>query len=58
MEYRSKRATGRLGPLQTIIMSPEEMEARERENIRLRRGRTEQYKHKYLLTEVLEPTQP
>lgn len=54
VEYRSKRSSGRLGPIQSVVLAPGTLESSEREQIRLRGGRSEQYKHKYLLTDVLE----
>jgi hypothetical protein len=54
IEYRSKRSSGRLGPIRPILLAAGTLEAAEREQIRLRGGRSEQYKHKYLLTDVLE----
>jgi len=52
IEYAAKRAGGRLGPLRAVAAAAGHFEAVEREAIRLRLGRGEQYKHKYLLTEV------
>lgn len=54
MEYASKRKGARLGPIQPILLTPGELEHAERENIRRRNGRSEQYKHQYLLTDVLD----
>lgn len=54
VEYRSKRSSGRLGPIRPIILAAGTLESAEREQMRLRGGRSEQYKHKYLLTDVLE----
>jgi hypothetical protein len=54
VEYHAKRAGGRLGPIRTVLVEPGSFEGRERETIRRRYGRGEQYKHKYLLTDVLE----
>ncbi|MCJ7543616.1 MAG: GH3 auxin-responsive promoter family protein [Phycisphaerae bacterium] len=54
VEYRSKRFSGRLGPIQPVVLAARTLESAEREQIRLRGGRSEQYKHKYLLTDVLE----
>ncbi len=53
VEYRSKRAGGRLGPIRTVLVERGWFEGRERETIRRRCGRGEQYKHRYLLTDVL-----
>lgn len=54
MEYQSKRAGGRLGPIRAIRVEPGSFERHEQEAIRQRCGRGEQYKHRYLLTDVLE----
>jgi hypothetical protein len=54
IEYASKRKTLRLGPVQPRALPPGAMEQAERERIRQRLGRGEQYKHQYLLTDVLE----
>jgi len=54
VEYHAKRAGGRLGPIRAVLVEPGWFEGRERETIRRRHGRGEQYKHKYLLTDVLE----
>jgi hypothetical protein len=52
IEYRSKRSSGRLGPIRPIVLKTGALEAAEREQIRLRGGRSEQYKHAYLRTDV------
>jgi len=57
MEYRSKRKSGRLGAVRAVELAPGTLERREAEEIRKRRGRSEQYKHQYLLTEVIEAEQ-
>ena len=57
MEYRTKRASGRLGVIRAIRVGPHRMDQIESENVRRRRGRSEQYKHQYLLTEVLAETE-
>jgi hypothetical protein len=54
IEYASKRKSGRLGPIRAVVLSAGELERVEREAIRRRRGRCEQYKHQYLETEVLD----
>ncbi|MGA2266465.1 MAG: GH3 auxin-responsive promoter family protein [Phycisphaerae bacterium] len=54
VEYQSKRSSGRLGGIRPILLPAGALERAEREQIRLRGGRSEQYKHKYLLTDVLE----
>ena len=53
MEYGSKRKSGRLGPVKPVTAPAGSMSAAEEECIRMRGGRGEQYKHQYLLTEVL-----
>jgi len=53
IEYASKRHSGRLGPVQVVSDRPEVFARRERELLAVREGRQEQYKHQYLLTEVL-----
>ena len=53
MEYASKRASGRLGPVRAVPMPAGSAERAEQERIRQRSGRSEQYKHRYLLTEVI-----
>ena len=58
IEYAAKRASGRLGPVRATALPPGELEKTEIELIARRRGRSEQYKHQYLLTDVLDDTQP
>jgi hypothetical protein len=53
IEYASKRNTGRLGPIQAVLLEPGTLDQQEWATIARRRGRSEQYKHQYLLTEVL-----
>jgi hypothetical protein len=53
IEYQSKRESGRLGPIRPVVVAPGQMDEDEDELIRQRRGRCEQYKHQYLLREVL-----
>ncbi len=53
LEYASKRISGRLETVQPITLPPGTLERAEQDTIRLRRGRSEQYKHQYLLTDVL-----
>jgi len=53
VEYASKRHSDRLGPIRARLVTPGTFEQQERERVRRRRGRGEQYKHQYLLTEVL-----
>jgi hypothetical protein len=52
-EYQSKRKSARLGKIQPVTLIDGAMEQAERENIARHNGRSEQYKHQYLLTEVL-----
>jgi len=54
VEYESKRSTARLGCVRAVAVPPGTFEAEERDKVRQRRGRDEQYKHQYLLTDVLE----
>lgn len=58
VEYASKRTSGRLGPIEICGQPPAVFDARERELIALRKGRREQYKHQYLLTEIDTAGQP
>ena len=53
VEYQSKRKSDRLGPIAPALLPPGTLESAERASIAARRGRTEQYKHKYLLTEIV-----
>lgn len=53
IEYASKRASGRLGPIRVSVLPAGELERAELALIASRRGRCEQYKHQYLLTEVV-----
>jgi hypothetical protein len=55
MEYASKRKSGRLEAIRPIVLSDGAMASGELRNIQARRGRSEQYKHQYLRTEVLRP---
>ncbi len=54
IEYGAKRKSGRLGPIRTALLEPGTLRRREQEKIAARRGRNEQYKHQYLLTEIVE----
>ncbi len=54
VEYESKRKSGRLGPMQIVCLPTGTLERMEQDNISRRRGRSEQYKHQFLLTDVLE----
>jgi len=56
IEYRSKRKSGRLGPIRAAVVAAGELGSQEARGIHLRRGRDEQYKHQYLLSDVLDET--
>ena len=58
VEYDGKRSSGRLGPVRPVVVFPGSFARRQQEQIALRRGRGEQYKHKYLLTEVVTEGSP
>jgi len=58
IEYRSKRHSGRLGCIRAVRIGKEQMDRAEAEQIRRRHGRSEQYKHQYLKTEVLGEAEP
>jgi len=53
IEYASKRRSGRLGAIRFLALAPGSLRRIESERIAARKGRGEQYKHQYLLTEVL-----
>ena len=53
IEYRSKRKSGRLGPVRPVLLPPGTLLRREEQRLAERRGRGEQYKHQYLLSEVI-----
>ena len=53
IEYQGKRKSGRLGAIRPVLLAPGTLQQAEDDNIRARLGRTEQYKHQYLLTEVV-----
>lgn len=57
LEYASKRSSGRLGPIGAVLLPGGTMQRIEAEMIAARHGRGEQYKHQYLLTEVLNEQQ-
>ena len=57
VEYEAKRASGRLGPIRATGVQAGFFAGCEREQIAAHRGRAEQYKHKYLLTEVVNDNQ-
>lgn len=54
LEYDSKRNSGRLGGVRAACVPEGSFARQERRMIAERRGRAEQYKHKYLLTDVVE----
>ncbi len=54
VEYQSKRHTDRLGSIRPSQAQPGHFEQAELETIAARRGRGEQYKHQYLLTEIID----
>lgn len=56
VEYGGKRATGRIGPIRLGYADKSSFDLRERRIAASRRGRQEQYKHQYLLTDVLNDT--
>ena len=53
VEYSGKRASGRLGPIRPAVVDEGTFERLERNRIARRVGRGEQYKHQYLLTDVV-----
>lgn len=53
IEYASKRKSGRLGAVRAVVLPAGTMARLETDSIRTRRGRSEQYKHRYLMTEVI-----
>lgn len=53
MEYDAKRSGDRLGATRVTRLEPGAMDRYEREKLLARKGRFEQYKHQYLLTEIL-----
>jgi hypothetical protein len=52
IEYSAKRSSQRLGPVRAIRIEPGTLARREDLAIARRKGRGEQYKHQYLLTDV------
>ena len=52
IEYLAKRRSGRLGAVRPVLLQPGTLQEARAEAIRRRRGRSEQYKHQYLLPEV------
>lgn len=54
IEYSSKRKSGRLESIVSLLMPSGTMEKADFNNIKSRHGRVEQYKHQYLITDVIE----
>ncbi len=54
IEYGAKRKSGRLGSIRTTTLPSGTLKRQEQAKIAARRGRDEQYKHQYLLTEIVE----
>ena len=53
IEYHSKRSGDRLANPRCVLLSPGTLDRAEESIIRQRNGHSEQYKHQYLLTEVI-----
>jgi len=56
IEYRSKRSSARLGAVRAVVLPTGTLSAAEQAKIHSRGGRSEQYKHQYLLTDVIDQT--
>ncbi len=54
IEYDAKRKSRRLGGIRPVLLPPGTFSQEEERKIREKRGRTEQYKHQYLITDILE----
>ena len=54
IEYGAKRKSGRLGPIRPSALPAGAIKREEQAKIAARRGRDEQYKHQYLMTEIVE----
>lgn len=54
MEYKAKRTSGRLGPIRAVVLQPGTFQQAELAKIQSDPGRSEQYKHRYLATDVIE----
>ena len=52
VEYRSKRDSGRLGRVRVRVLAAGTFARRQEREVSRRRGRLEQYKHRYLIPEV------
>ena len=53
IEYDAKRSGGRLGPVRPTPLPPGELAARQAQTLARTRSRLEQYKHRFLMTEVV-----
>lgn len=54
IEYAAKRKSGRLDAIRPVLLDAGTLQRDEAQQIQKRRGRSEQYKHQYLLTDVIE----
>jgi len=54
VEYGAKRKSGRLGTIRPAVLPAGTLKREEQKKITARRGRDEQYKHQYLMTEIVE----
>jgi len=54
IEYGAKRKSGRLGPIRPATLPTGTLRKAELVKIAARKGRSEQYKHQYLLTAIVE----
>jgi hypothetical protein len=55
IEYAAKRKSHRLGPITPVVLAPGTLARADAAEIAARKGRSEQFKPQFLLTEVLEP---
>lgn len=53
LEYAGRRSSQRLGPVEVRQTAPEELTLADSEQRRRNAGRSEQFKHRYLLTDVM-----
>jgi len=53
VEYRSKRGSGRLGPVRVRVLPAGTFARRQGQELARRGGRLEQYKHRYLIPEIV-----
>jgi len=58
LEYAGKRHSARLGPVRVVAADGDELLRREEDILTRRGGRREQYKHQYLLTDVVTDVDP